>query len=300
MRVLIADDDAVSRRLLQVTVEKWGHEVLTTSDGAEAWQHLEKADGPRLAILDWMMPGLDGLEVCRRARERVVPYVYIVLLTARDKKDDLLTAFEAGADDFLTKPMDASELRARLRTGQRVLELQESLLEVQDALRHEATHDPLTGLSNRGAIFDSLVRETHRAARQGQDLSVVLIDLDEFKRVNDTHGHQAGDSVLREAAQRIRAAIRPYDSLGRYGGEEFLVLLPSCGLQEAGAIAERIRAQIAAEPIVVGDHSLEVSASLGVASQRSAPDSDSLVRTADEAMYRAKAAGRNRVEIAGE
>jgi two-component system cell cycle response regulator len=300
VHVLIADDDSVSRRLLQVTVQKWGHEVVTATDGIEAWHQLEKDDGPRLAIVDWMMPGMDGLEVCRRARERAVPYVYIVLLTARDKKDDLLAAFDAGADDFLTKPMDASELRARLRTGQRVLELQSSLLEVQDALRHEATHDPLTGLSNRGAIFDALVRETHRAGRQAQDLSVVLIDLDEFKLVNDTHGHQAGDAVLREAAQRIRAAVRPYDSLGRYGGEEFLVLLPSCGMQEAAAIAERIRAQICGEPIEVDGKALSVSASLGVASQRRGPDSDSLVRMADEAMYRAKAAGRNRVELATE
>jgi diguanylate cyclase (GGDEF)-like protein len=296
MRVLIADDEAVSRRLLQVTLEKWGHEVIGADNGADAWALLERPDGPRLAIVDWMMPRMDGLAVCRRARERIVPYVYILLLTARDERDDLVEALEAGADDFLRKPMNSGELRARLRTGQRILELQESLLAAHEALRHEASHDPLTGVSNRSAILEALAREKERATRDGTSLSVVLIDLDHFKRVNDTLGHHTGDGVLREAAARLRAAVRTYDSLGRYGGEEFLVVLPRCTLVEAREIAERIRLQIAEEPIVVGTEKVRLTASLGVA----AGDADigPLVRAADAALYRAKAAGRNCVQCA--
>ena len=298
MRILIADDEAVSRRLLQATLEKWGHEVVTTNNGADAWEHLQQPEGPRLAILDWMMPRLDGLEVCRRVRERTVPYVYIVLLTARDERDDLVDALEAGADDFLRKPMNSGELRARLRAAQRILELQESLLAAHEALRHEASHDHLTGVWNRSAILDALARERQRNVRDGASLSIAIIDLDHFKKVNDTHGHQAGDGVLREAAQRIRRAIRPYDALGRYGGEEFLVVLPGCGAAEAREIAERIRLQICATAILAGDSSLELTASLGVAGAAGREiDIDALIRAADDALYRAKDAGRNRVEI---
>jgi diguanylate cyclase (GGDEF)-like protein len=242
---------------------------------------------------------MDGLAVCRRARERVVPYVYVLLLTAKDSRDDLLAALDAGADDFLTKPMDLTQLRARLKTGERVLGLQEALLEAHAALKHEATHDPLTGALNRTAIFDFLQREMRRAARQSQPMGVVLIDLDHFKKVNDTYGHLAGDAVLREAMQRIQAAVRGYDAVGRYGGEEFLVIVPGAGDDETRGLAERVREQIRSQHFGWDGGEIAVTASFGVATGSGDIDMEGLLRAADAALYRAKDGGRDRVEVAG-
>jgi diguanylate cyclase (GGDEF)-like protein len=303
VRILIADDDRVSRRLLEQKLVQWGFEVTQAADGKRAWEVLQAADGPRLAILDWMMPGLDGLEVCHRVRERGTPYVYVVMITAKEGKEDIVAALEAGADDFLTKPFDAFELKARLRTGARILELQESLLEAQDALRYEATHDGLTGTANRSTIMDLLGREMDRADRERGVLGLVLLDIDHFKNVNDAHGHQVGDAVLREVTRRVRRSLRPYDHLGRYGGEEFLLVLPGCERRQAVGVAERVREWIAHNPITVEGVPVSVTASLGVASSGPETPADRrraavLLRAADAALYRAKAAGRDRVEAA--
>jgi diguanylate cyclase (GGDEF)-like protein len=304
VRVLLADDDRVSRRLLEAKLVAWGFEVVEVADGTLAWEALRAPDGPRLAILDWMMPGLDGIEVCRRARERAVPYVYVVIITAKDRKEDIIAALEAGADDFLTKPFDSFELKARLRTGARILELQESLLEAQDALRYEATHDGLTGVANRATILDILRREMDRAEREGDHLGLVLVDIDHFKKVNDTYGHMVGDAVLHETTRHLRRSLRPYDHLGRYGGEEFLLVLPGCDAAAVAALAERIREWIARNPIPVEGVTVPVTISLGTAT--SGPDGKSpdrrnvelLLRAADAALYRAKESGRDRVEPA--
>ena len=298
MKILIADDDVVSRRLLESTLTRLGHSVDAVSDGTAAITALTDAAGPRLAILDWMMPGADGLAVCRAVRNREAPYVYIILLTARDRREDLVEALDAEVDDFLTKPFDKVELRARLRSGERVLAVQERLLQTQEALRIEATHDRLTGLWNRGMILDQVERELSRARREDGSLAVVLADLDHFKRVNDTYGHVVGDAVLVQAAERMRAELRAYDAIGRYGGEEFLVLLPGADTRTAKHVAERARQALAATPIVFADFRLDVTASLGVAAT-SAPhaDSSALIQSADASLYRAKAHGRNRVEV---
>jgi diguanylate cyclase (GGDEF)-like protein len=304
VRILVADDDRVSRRLLELKLVQWGFEVVEVADGTEAWNALRAPDGPRLAILDWMMPGLDGIEVCRRVRERAVPYIYVVIITAKDRKEDIVAALEAGADDFLTKPFDAFELKARLRTGSRILELQESLLEAQDALRYEATHDGLTGVANRATIMDLLRREMDRADREGTHLGLALLDIDHFKKVNDTHGHMVGDAVLRETSRRVRRSLRPYDHLGRYGGEEFLLVLPGCDPKALAALAERIREWIARTPVTVEGTTVPVTISLGAASsgpKGTSPDGrnvELLVRAADSALYRAKESGRDRVESA--
>jgi diguanylate cyclase (GGDEF)-like protein len=298
MRILIAEDDAVSRRLLQATLERLGHEVLAVSNGLDAMTALSCHDGPRLAILDWVMPGADGLSVCREVRRHPEPYVYVILLTARNSRDDLVAGLDAEADDFLTKPFDAVELRARIRSGQRVIELQERLLEAQEALRFEATHDQLTGLWRRGMILDQLDRELRRARREGRSIGVVMTDVDHFKQINDTHGHAAGDAVLRETGQRLRAVVRDYDFIGRYGGEEFLFVLPGCNVTVAQQIAERARVSVAADPIDAGSTSVSLTISLGLAWSRTASeDADVLLQAADEALYRAKARGRNRVEV---
>jgi len=297
MHILIADDDPVSRRLLQGTLTRLGHEVIAVSDGTAAISGLLSPDGPRLAILDWMMPGADGLAVCREVRRRPEPYVYVVLLTARDKREDMVAALDAGVDDFLTKPLDSSELRARLHSGERVLALQERLLETQAALRHQATHDYLTGLWNRRMILEELTRQLNRAAHEGRPFAVAIADLDHFKQINDTHGHGTGDAVLLTAAQRIRSVLRDYDAVGRLGGEEFLLLLPGCDNEGAWQIAERARAAVAAEPMGGPVVPIPMSLSLGVAAAKvgTRADATALIEAADAAMYRAKANGRNQV-----
>src|SRR5277367_3955497 len=207
MRILIADDSIVSRHLLDATLRKWGYEVVVACDGVEAWNYLQAEDAPKLAILDWVMPGLTGPEVCRRVREHAHDkdaYTYILLLTSKSLKEDLIEGMEAGADDYVTKPFDRHELQVRIRAGKRLVDLQAELLAAREALRDQATHDSLTHIWNRNAILDLLTRELARGARENLPLGIVILDLDRFKSVNDQYGHLAGDTVLREAARRIQ------------------------------------------------------------------------------------------------
>ncbi len=300
MKILAAEDNPVFQSMLRSMLNKWNYETIMARDGVEAWDVLQAEDAPRLAILDWMMPGLDGVEICRRVRAaRREPYIYILLLTARTESRDLVEGMEAGADDYLTKPFNAHELRVRLRAGRRILDLQEELLVAREALREQATHDALTGLLNRAAIIENLQDELARAGREFHSLAVLLVDLDRFKQINDTRGHPAGDAVLREAARRMKASVRRYDAVGRYGGEEFLIVLPGCSTSDATAQAERLRQSVCAEPFRFSGSLLTVTCSIGVAS-RSTPsptDSEDLVREADLALYRAKDGGRNCVRI---
>ena len=295
MKILIADDEPISRRLLEGTLRKLGHEVLAVEDGTQAITTLMAPDGPRLAILDWMMPGCDGLAVCREVRKRAAPYTYVILLTSRDRRSDMVEALDAEVDDFLTKPYDAVELRARLRSGERVLRLQETLLCVQEALRHEATHDRLTGLWNRARIIDHLKREARRTEREKASLAVLLADLDHFKQVNDTYGHGVGDAVLHDAGQRMRSVLRDYETIGRYGGEEFLIVLSKADMAVGRQVAERIRGAVGSTPIVAGSTAVDVKVSVGLASTMAGFDPAALVHAADSALYRAKQQGRNRV-----
>ena len=298
-RVLAAEDNPVFQSMLRSMLTKWGYDPIIARDGAEAWRVLAAEDAPRLAILDWMMPGIDGVEICRRVRAAGrEPYIYILLLTARTESQDLVEGMEAGADDYLTKPFVAHELRVRLRAGQRILDLQSELMAAREALRMQATHDNLTGIANRGAILDSLRTELSRASRDRRPVAVLMADVDRFKQINDTRGHQAGDEVLREAAHRMKSAMRNYDAVGRYGGEEFLMVLPGCDGDGALAQAERICDVIGGEPFRATGSVFGVTCSLGVSWRdlASPEDADMLIREADLAMYNAKAGGRNRVE----
>jgi two-component system, cell cycle response regulator len=299
MRILVAEDECVTQRILQALLRNWGDEVVAVSDGLAAWQILDSAEAPRLAILDWMMPGLDGLQICQQLRQlQGRPYTYVLLLTSRNQCADLIRALEAGADDYLTKPINQSELRARLQTGRRILQLQEQLLAAQDELKRKASHDSLTGLWNRGAVLEILERELTHGGRESLPLTVIMCDLDHFKRVNDNLGHMTGDAVLREAGERLRKTLRQSDWIGRYGGEEFLMVLPNCDLTEGTRTAHRLRDAVAEEAFQTEHGALSLTISLGVtATDRTrTPPIGHLLHSADAALYRAKRAGRNCVE----
>lgn len=301
MKILIAEDNPVSRQVLETRLTKWGYDVLCASNGTEAWEIIATRDAPTLAILDWMMPEIDGVELCRKIRAKGdEPYTYIILLTARDEKEDVVLAMDAGADDYIIKPPHPSELQARIRAGRRVIELQQRLVETQEALRIQATHDTLTGLWNRSAIQDILDRELERAKRKETPIAVAMADLDHFKKVNDSLGHLAGDTVLREVALRLRAVIRNYDAVGRYGGEEFLIVFPGANEKHALRAAERIRASVGDKPVPLADRMLPITMSIGVTATNpttQAGNTETLIHLADEALYTAKARGRNRVEF---
>ncbi len=257
-----------------------------------------------MAILDWMMPGMDGIEVCRRIRSNDKGrYRYVVLLTAKDEKRDVVAGLDAGADDYLTKPFAVEELRARIRAGRRVLELQEALLHAHQALQFESEHDPLTSLWNRGAIFRVMEKEAQRSRRSGKSLGVVMADLDHFKEINDSYGHLMGDAILKETGGRLAAAVRSYDWVGRYGGEEFLIIVPGCDAAGLNASAERLRQSVSEQPFESPVGPLSVTLSLGAviagAGKMETLDCEALLRAADEALYAAKAKGRNRIESAG-
>ena len=298
MRVLIAEDDLTSRILLTKVLQKWGYDVIVTLNGAEAWEILQTADSPRIAILDWMMPEMDGIEVCRRVRAldtRQPPY--LILLTALGEKDDMMTGFEAGADDYVGKPYDPAELRARVEVGRRLVELNDELIEAQLRLEVQAHTDALTGLPNRRAIVETLEEELQRSAREGTSLAVGMLDIDHFKQVNDECGHAAGDVVLCGLARRMESVLRPYDTVGRFGGEEFLIVAPGVSRSELGELLERLR-QVASEaPLNAGERELVVTVSLGGAVYVG-ESMDALIARADDALYEAKARGRDLVVLA--
>lgn len=299
IRVLVAEDDAMFRRILQSWLENWGYRVTIAEDGAKAWSVLQQELPPQILILDWMMPEINGLELCRMIREQNrAPYQYILLATARDAKQDLVRGLESGADDYLTKPFDRSELRARLRAGNRILTLQDSQLQAQEQLRYQATHDPLTGVWNRGSIIDMLRRELERSARDNTSTGLLMLDIDHFKAINDTHGHLTGDAALKEVTQRILHAVRGYDAVGRYGGEEFLIVLPGCGKDEVDLGAERIRSAVDCGLISINGAELSITVSIGAAVTASGAISETqMLVAADTAMYRAKKIGRNRTVL---
>jgi two-component system, cell cycle response regulator len=298
MKILLCDDDKVALRMMEKFVRRWGFNPLTASDGEEALDALNQPDGPKIAILDWMMPKLDGTEVCARLRaSQREDYVYVLLLTSRSGRDDVAAGLDAGADDYLVKPFDPSELRARLGVAERVVGFSQGLLSANSMLRTAAMTDKLTGLLNHGAVKGRLEEEIARHARTDVPLGVLMCDIDHFKTFNDTHGHAAGDAVLRVVAAAIRGACRPYDVVGRYGGEEFLVLLPATGHVQMALVAERVRANVAACLVRYGDMDLHVTVSVGASCLESGKTepAERLLKEADDALYDAKHRGRNRV-----
>jgi diguanylate cyclase (GGDEF)-like protein len=294
MKVCIADDDKFNRVALKKMLSNWGFDVVTAGNGAEAWEIMQDDESPRLVILDWVMPEIDGVEVCRRIRQKFQSdndYRFIILLTAQGSKADIVEGLTAGADDYVTKPFDPHELQMRIRAGKRIIELQEKL-------RFNAMHDPLTGILNRGAVLERLHCELARSRRENQPMTLALLDLDHFKVVNDTYGHLAGDEVLRETTRRIKSIVRDYDILGRYGGEEFLIVIPGADRQSALSVYERIREGIGSPPMNTSAAPLVVTVSMGVAEYDGTMSDEELIQLADDALYRAKDLGRNRVVCA--
>jgi two-component system, cell cycle response regulator len=300
VRILIAEDDPVTRKLLEAHLAKWGHEVVVCSDGAQAWQVLSGEDPPELVVLDWMMPEMDGVTLCGEIRKlEQHPYTYIILLTSKSLKEDVVAGLEAGADDYIIKPFDVHELKVRIRAGTRIVRLQEDLISALRASEFQASHDALTGLWNRRAILEKIQQELERSGRNGTNLGLVIADADYFKKVNDNYGHLAGDAVLRELAKRIDSSLRSYDSVGRYGGEEFIILIPGCNGPEAAELAERLRASIADLPVRADEGEFHCTMSFGATALDGREDLDlnSLIREADEALLLAKNSGRNHVAL---
>lgn len=298
--VLVVDDHPVTCRLLEAQLRREGYRVLSAANGREALKRLRENFCP-LVLTDWMMPEMDGLELCRAIRrEQWDSYVYLILLTARDSLDDVLMGLEAGADDYLVKPVHPMELLARMRTGRRILALERTLKEHNREIARLAVTDPLTGVYNRRYLMENLSRELTRARRYHRPLGLILCDLDHFKGINDTFGHGVGDEVLQEFTRRVSGQVRQgVDWLARLGGEEFVLVLPETGLAGSLALARRLRHQVAATPFVTTAGPVPVTASFGVTA---VPDGDAghlgaeaLLAQADAFLYQAKAAGRNRV-----
>lgn len=290
----MVEDSAIDRRKVAGYLKDWGLDHVIVGTGTEAAEILAQPDPPTMALLDWVLPGIDGIELCRRIRALGVngTYIYTVMLTTKNRKQDLLTAMEAGADDYLSKPVNADELRARIQVGKRILDLQQSL-------KFAASHDVLTGLMNRGEILEAVQKEFSRSGREGRPAVVILADIDHFKKINDSMGHHAGDIVLKEVSRRLKMDLRPYDTVGRYGGEEFLLILPGCDLRVGTRRANEIRALVSKGEIKTAFGSATPTVSMGVTVTSSGDDHTvtDLLHQADVAMYRAKKNGRNRVEV---
>jgi len=298
-RVLVIDDSPVYRHLISGHLREWGFEVMTATSGVEGWEILRQPGCPTLVISDWVMPGMDGIELCQKVRQSRASesYVYFLLLTSKDARTDLLKAMEAGADDYLVKPFDEQELKARLLVGTRILRLQKALVEAREAMRFAATYDALTGLLNRREIVEAVRRELARARREKKTVAVIMADIDHFKKVNDQLGHLAGDEVLAEVGRRLRAELRTYDAVGRYGGEEFLLVMPGCDLTSALIRADQIRLAVSKTPVATAAKPQKVTVSMGVAVAKGGAEVElqSLLHLADLGLYKAKEEGRNRV-----
>lgn len=299
MKVLIAEDDLTSLTILTSIISEWGYEVIAVHDGSQALIALQAENAPHLLLIDWEMPHINGLALCKYLREKedFSNSPYIIMLTNRSETKDVVEGLKSGANDYISKPFDNSELQARLLVGKRILDLQYELNKAKEEMAIQANHDALTGLYNRRVILEIMDKEIERTKRYSQPLFVCMCDIDNFKNVNDTYGHLAGDAILHEVAQRLSTSLRPYDSCGRYGGEEFLIILNS-DLESSSNLFERIRSIISDTPFSYNGKILNISISLGIATYSPLDEictTTQLLNLADTALYKAKNSGRNRV-----
>ena len=297
MKILIIEDELIFRRMVKKYLLEAGYEIVEAEDGLSAWELFQK-EPFQLVITDWMMPGLDGPALVQKIRTSgQKSYTYIIMLTAMDNKDNIVLGLESGADEYLTKPFNSRELIARVASGMRILRLEEELMQARVQMEALAMHDGLTGLLNRRAIEEYAEAEFNMADRKKQAMSVILLDIDHFKNVNDRFGHKFGDVVLRQVAQTLKEDLRNYDRVGRWGGEEFLLILPGTELKDAVTVAERLRSKTAAvQTSLENGETFSIHISLGTACTTGQFQSlAKLIDAADQALYQAKQSGRNRV-----
>lgn len=296
----MVEDSAIYQHLIGSHLRRWGFEVVAVKGGREAWEILQRPSSPTLVLLDWVMPDMDGLELCRKVRARgsADSHPYMILLTGKDHPGNVLEALEAGADDYLVKPFDELELKGRLLVGRRTIGLHQELVHARESMRFEATHDGLTGLMNRAEIVKVLQRELDRGHREKKPLTLMMAEIDHFNRINDESGHLAGDEVLIEVGKRLRSNLRSYDCVGRYRGEEFLILMPGCDNVSALVRADQILSAVSLSPLVTSAKARTVTLSIGVAvvDSSKAIDVQAALHQAGLGLDKAKRGGRNRVE----
>lgn len=295
--ILVAEDDPVAGNLLQRRLGQWGYEVKRVEDGQQAWNLLRRPE-IRIALLDWMMPGIEGPELCERLRQsKKARYTYLILLTARDSSFDIIQGLEAGADDYMTKPINLMELRARLQTARRIINLEDNLIKAKRKLTRLASTDSLTRAWNRRTFFGFLAEELSRFRREGRPLGVLMVDIDHFKEINDRHGHPAGDMALKQLVALVRSNLRNYDRVARYGGDELILLLPGSDQNATEAIATRLLERVRQHRFKIGPRiSIPLTISIGGATVTSPKDkAETIIRAADRALYQAKKQGRDRV-----
>ncbi len=299
MKILIAEDDRISSRILEKNLTDWGYQAVLARSGEEAWSSLRDAD-LRMAILDWMMPGMDGIEICRKTRRRKkYKYTYIILLSAKDRKQDIIAGLSSGADDYMTKPVNFLELKARLQTGRRIVDLEDKLLLIQNQLKDLASRDSLTKLWNRAEISKFLQEELERGQREQKPTGVIMVDIDYFKKINDFYGHHIGDKAILFIVSRLKRNMRKSDKIGRYGGDEIIIVIPNCGIHDITIVAERLRAAIARRGIKTEADTIPLTISVGCVSSASSPlpTAERLIKQSDEALLKAKNRGRNCVYV---
>ena len=302
MKILLADDEPIARTMLEHWVTGWGYEVVSAKDGQSALAVLETDPGVRLAVVDWVMPGLDGIEVCRRVRQRRgSPYVYFLLLSARDDKQDLNRAFECGADDYLVKPCNSFELCMRLRAGARVISLEDQVAVAHKELEALAMRDLVSGALARGALLELLSRELARSERGNESVALVVANIDQFVDLTQAQPEGTEEQLIREAAARFRGVVRKYDLLGSLGPGQFALVLPQCEAERAVEVAARLQFALSSTPVTVGAENARVTASYGIAAtgQRPGARMEQLLRAASHAVQLARRDGRNRVRVAG-
>lgn len=296
--LLLVEDEPTQRLLMSRMLRGAGYAVDVAENGADALAMI-KTGKYQLVLTDWEMPGMDGITLCRLVREADLPSVYILLLTSHGAVAHAVEGLRAGANDFIRKPADATELLARLEAGRRMVSLEQSLRQANSQIEKLSVTDPLLGTFNRRYLHERLPQEAARSRRYEQPLSLVMADLDHFKKINDTYGHQSGDLVLQHAVDLARSALRVSDWIARYGGEEFVIVLPETPLLGAYAVAERMRRMCSETPVELPGTRLLVTASFGVATidgvAASSEDAEAMLRQADQALYESKRAGRNRV-----
>ena len=306
MRILVVEDDPVSRKLLQKTLEGWGYEIITAENGKKALDIILN-ENLKFVVADWMMPVMDGLTLCRMLRSsKDKGYVYFIMLTGKDKKEDVIEGLKAGVDDYVVKPFDRSELQVRVRAGERILTLEkeltaknESLQRLNLKLEELVRLDTLTGAGNRLSFYETIEKTHHRACRYAYGYGIIMCDVDNFKLYNDTYGHLAGDNILRRVADSIKCSIRMSDDVFRYGGEEMVITLPDQDINTTITVAEKVREGIESMGIEHRGTAIGIlTISCGVAAfdmEKLENKWEDILENADKALYRAKSAGKNRV-----